>query len=242
MAQTNDSDKSGLKYRDERWLKKQYVEKGRTLKDIGDECGVTMRTIGKWRDEFGFERRDSGGYTDSAMHRDEDWLQTEYVEKGRSLWEMADDCEAHADTIRRWLNRYDIETRDRGCPSGEKAPWYGKNGEAHTNWKGGESPYGDGWNERKREKVRRRDRYQCVECGLEQPEHKEMFDCALHVHHIKPARDVDDASKRNSSANLVTLCVKCHLTEWEHTRGSKQARLPVKSDEDTTSTGDGTNE
>lgn len=235
------SEPGSTKYRDENWLREQYVENERTLKDISDECDVSMRTIGKWRDEFGLDKRDSGGYTDSAKHRDEEWLRQEYVEKGRSLWELADDCDAHADTIRRWLNRYDIETRDRGCPSGEKAPWYGKYGSEHKNWEGGEFPYGEGWNDAKREAVRERDGYECVECGVPQTEHREKFDCALHVHHIQPARSFENPSKRNSTANLVTLCIPCHLSKWEHERGNRQARLPVTTDDETT-TSDGTGE
>lgn len=70
--------------------------------------------------------------------------------------------------------------------------------------------YGKGWNKSKREKVRKRDEYECQFCGTSQEEHREKYNTALHVHHIKPARKFDHPKERNSMDNLVTLCCVCH--------------------------------
>jgi len=40
--------------------------------------------------------------------------------------------------------------------------------------------------------------------------HIDEFGRALEVHHIRKARNVDDAKKRNAKSNLVTLCTPCH--------------------------------
>jgi 5-methylcytosine-specific restriction endonuclease McrA len=83
-------------------------------------------------------------------------------------------------------------------------------GEKHPRWVGGTSPYGQGWNERKREKVRDRDGRKCQSCGLSEEDHATR----LHVHHITPAREFDDPSPRNNLENLVSLCGSCHQV-WE---------------------------
>ena len=76
--------------------------------------------------------------------------------------------------------------------------------------------YGEGWSKEKRERVRDRDGYECVICGIPQSEYKEHYGMALDVHHIKSARDVDDDKERNKMSNLITLCRPCHM-EYENT-------------------------
>ncbi len=49
------------KYRDEDWLRKQYLENGRTMRDIGDECGVTHGTVRHWIVKFDIPRRNRAG-------------------------------------------------------------------------------------------------------------------------------------------------------------------------------------
>lgn len=79
--------------------------------------------------------------------------------------------------------------------------------------------YGPGWTEKKREKVRSRDGYQCCTCGKTQLEHQRERGQKLHVHHIIPAREYSESDPRaNATENLVTLCRFCHV-EWEHAAG-----------------------
>jgi RNA polymerase-binding transcription factor DksA len=86
-------------------------------------------------------------------------------------------------------------------------------GEDHWAWVEGteETTYGKGWNEEKRTKVRRRDGFRCVRCGVAQEKHQALYGRRLDVHHITPARDVDIPERRNSIDNLVSLCVSCHI-------------------------------
>ncbi|QLD87157.1 HNH endonuclease [Natronomonas halophila] len=56
-------------------------------------------------------------------YRREAWLREQYHERGRTQQEMADACDVSPRTIREWMNRHGIETRDL---EGEDHPLYGK--------------------------------------------------------------------------------------------------------------------
>jgi transcriptional regulator with XRE-family HTH domain len=47
----------------------------------------------------------------SKQYKDEDWLYEEYVEKGRSQSEIAEDCGCTQKTISNWLAEFNIPTR-----------------------------------------------------------------------------------------------------------------------------------
>jgi len=110
---------------------------------------------------------------------------------------------------------------DRSC----YMEWHSENmvGESSPRWKGGRTSYGKGWSEPKRETVRKRDGRECIDCGMLEADHVDKFDEKLHVHHIIPAREIDDAEERNGMDNLITLCRTCHLGKWEQIPGLKPA-------------------
>lgn len=87
-------------------------------------------------------------------------------------------------------------------------------GENHPAWSGGSVIYGPGWDKQKRQSVRSRDGYECQSCAMTQEEHIAEHNQKLHVHHITPARKVDDPMERNAESNLITLCTRCH-SKWE---------------------------
>jgi len=90
-----------------------------------------------------------------------------------------------------------------------------QSGPDNPRWKGGTFPYGEGWTAGNRRRVRIRDQARCQHCGRTEPEHIKEFGGKHVVHHIKPARKVNDPNKRNATDNLVTLCRgDCHRT-WE---------------------------
>jgi len=76
------------------------------------------------------------------------------------------------------------------------------------------SPYGEGWSEEKKDRVREDAGYECEDCSLSQSAHIEEFGEQLHVHHIHKAREINDPESRNSTENLVALCRSCH-SKWE---------------------------
>lgn len=83
-------------------------------------------------------------------------------------------------------------------------------GENNPNWTGGTFPYGKGWNEKKREKVRESQDRECASCGMHESENGKRLD----VHHIEKARSIADPEERNAVENLVALCQTCHK-RWE---------------------------
>jgi len=44
----------------------------------------------------------------TQKYRDQEWLENEYVAKGRSLADIADECGVTDDTVNRWTKRYDL--------------------------------------------------------------------------------------------------------------------------------------
>jgi len=88
--------------------------------------------------------------------------------------------------------------RGKFCSNKCKYDWMGKNlsGENSPTWRGGISfePYGLEWTDELREKIRRRDDYQCAICRLP----------GKIVHHI------DYQKENNIATNLVVLCGNCH--------------------------------
>lgn len=87
-------------------------------------------------------------------------------------------------------------------------------GENNPRWSGGKIDYGRGWTETKRKRVRERDGHICQSCGMSQQQSVAHSGRKLDVHHIIPARQFDDPSRRNATQNLVTLCRECHR-RWE---------------------------
>jgi 5-methylcytosine-specific restriction endonuclease McrA len=88
-------------------------------------------------------------------------------------------------------------------------------GSDHPGWAGGEFPYGEGWTEAKRERVREIYCRKCQGCGLGEAEYQRETGNKLSVHHIIPARRFDDPEKRNAERNLIPLCQSCHISKWE---------------------------
>jgi len=98
--------------------------------------------------------------------------------------------------------RSTAESRKNGLMNGRIQPLHG---ESHPFWLGGISfePYSPIFNERLKEKVRRRDGYVCQKCGVTQEESLEKFHKKLFIHHINYNKDDCNLS------NLTSLCCQC---------------------------------
>lgn len=55
-----------------------------------------------------------------------------------------------------------------------------------------------------KDKIRERDGYKCVQCGMTNEEHQKQFDTILHVHRMVPG------TTYGSNWFCVTLCQTCH--------------------------------
>ena len=100
------------KYHNADWLREKYHAERMTLREIADLCGVTGTTIGEWMDRHGIERRDvREAQRPDGKHTDREWLAKQYHGKGRSLSDIADECDVNAVTIMNWMDRHDIPRR-----------------------------------------------------------------------------------------------------------------------------------
>lgn len=83
----------------------------------------------------------------------------------------------------------------------------------HPRWNGGSIPYGSGWSESLKEKIRERQNHKCDGCGMPQEKHLEEYGKRLHVHHKIKARTFGEGDEsKNEKQNLAALCVPCHWT------------------------------
>jgi len=79
-------------------------------------------------------------------------------------------------------------------------------GVEHSNWQGGISkePYPFEFDNELKEKIRKRDKYQCQICGITEEEHLILYGADLNIHH-------KDYNKKNiKEGNLTSLCNQCH--------------------------------
>jgi transposase-like protein len=106
--------------KDEAWLREQYLTRKRSLGEIADELGITAATVNTWKDKHGIESRSKSEarlasdylYNEQTEQlRDEDWLREQYVEKKRTIADIADGLELSSDTVASWMDRHDIEAR-----------------------------------------------------------------------------------------------------------------------------------
>lgn len=109
----------------------------------------------------------------------------------------------------------------RFCSNACKAKWQetALAGSSNNNWQGGEAVYyyGPNWRAQRRN-ARHRDNYACQRCGATEDQLGKQLD----VHHIKPFGHfgLEFYQDANRLANLVSLCVSCHLTV-EHEQGTR---------------------
>lgn len=153
------------------------------------------------------------------VFRNKEWLEQEYITRGRSAGEIASEFGVTDAAIFHWLRRHGIPRRDIATTralkywgaSREANPMYGKRGAQVPNWKGGITPERQAfyasleWKDAA-ESVRLIDGDRCRRCGRAPRGHK-----AIAIHHIVSIRV---KALRSDLNNLVLLCSACH--RWVH--------------------------
>lgn len=62
-----------------------------------------------------------------------------------------------------------------------------------------------------RELVLKRDKYQCVNCGMNRDEHRLRYHCDITIDHIdRKGNGLKRRDRNNHPDNLQTLCLSCH--------------------------------
>jgi 5-methylcytosine-specific restriction endonuclease McrA len=179
-------------------LKKEYVYKGKSDRQIAAENDLADTAVRYWRNEYGIEGRKA--YKIPELHLPQ-YLEWAYVEKERSMREIAENIGACQQSVSKALIRNGIETRPASV---------GLEGEKNYAWNGGTvREYGHYWMEQ-REKAKERDGFECRACGMSNQKHNEKYGRDLDVHHVVPIREFDDPKDAHSLGNLVTSCRECH--------------------------------
>lgn len=100
-------------WRDEEWLRRQYIDEELSIWQIAQLAGCCTATIKnhlRWR---GIRRSATGqdGETSTKLWQDEGWLRENYVEHKLSAVQMARLAGCTEVTIANWLKRYGIPRR-----------------------------------------------------------------------------------------------------------------------------------
>lgn len=107
------SDGDVMKLRDKEWLRNQYIEREKSTYDIADELNVSDVIVSKWLRKNDIETRDSyqerAGEDIELLH-DKEWLQNEYHENGKTLYDIAEICDCAPQTVRYWIHRHEMDT------------------------------------------------------------------------------------------------------------------------------------
>lgn len=196
---------------DEEWLREQYVDNENSQMQIAKKLGISQQSVGRYMEKYGIESRLRGWHLTDGDHKklhDREYLETQYVENGKSTPKIANELDLSPGSVISALERHNIERR-HGTPSGEDH-WLAK-----PNQKSNGKYYGPNWNQQ-RKKALIRDQGRCQRCGITDAKHNRDFDQDLEVHHIKNRRKfiddegVLDYESANDLDNLVTLCLACH--------------------------------
>jgi transposase len=115
------TESNGREYRDEQWLREQYIEQKLSIRGVAANAGVSRETIRRWLKKHGIEARDksaSQGVGNSHALRDRAWLYEQYVKKQQSTTQIASKTDVSYNTVNHWLRKHGIEIRDRsGIPN-----------------------------------------------------------------------------------------------------------------------------
>jgi len=211
-------------YKDEGWLRTEYVEKGRDGTDIADQFDVHHQNIYYYLDKFDIERRSrgfSGGedhpnYQDAKEEYECPWCGVAFRKRPSDVQNVkrgpycSRECaDAHKSEYMSGEGNHQYGNEGVGGLAGEDNAMFGVRGEDHPNWKGG---YEQSWRQdaewyNARRKALERDGERCVDCGMERETHKHHFDRDLEVHHVTP---VSEDGEKFDLDNLVSLCIPCH--------------------------------
>jgi len=103
----------GPKYRDEEWLREQYVERGLSGREVAEQIGCAHGTIYRWLDTHGIETRSQSIERTDKRLKNAEWLRAEYKDKGRDAESISEQLDCGVRTVYKWLNRLDILTASK---------------------------------------------------------------------------------------------------------------------------------
>jgi len=113
-------------YKDEAWLRQQYIQEGKPTTEIGEIIECDHKIILYWLKKHGIERRKSGTAKKGGPHREPSWLRKLYLQRGKSIRQIAEISGVSARTIQTVMEEFGIKRRESGWPKGSFSPlWKG---------------------------------------------------------------------------------------------------------------------
>jgi len=97
----------GGPWRDRETMIELYKDEGKSIQQIAEELNTGNWTIQTWLDKHGIDTRESYKHTDFVW-QDKERLRELHLEKQMPASEIADALGCTADTIRNWLDKYDL--------------------------------------------------------------------------------------------------------------------------------------
>ncbi|ABB77933.1 hypothetical protein [environmental halophage 1 AAJ-2005] len=110
-------------YRDEGWLRDEYVNKQRSTTEIADELDIAVSTVSRWLGNHGI-----GARSENRLQRegnieplkDESWLRHRYVDENQTQSQIASSLAVSQLTVRKWVDKHGIDLPQLGpVASGE---------------------------------------------------------------------------------------------------------------------------
>jgi len=97
------------------WLHRQYVELEKSYSDIGAMLDVSQATVWRHAQKHDIKSRSFGEFqVKDKRLKERDWFYQMYIDKDKSLREIADICGCHPNSAQYWRKKHGIESK-RDC-------------------------------------------------------------------------------------------------------------------------------
>ena len=97
-------------YKNENTLRRLYIEEKQSIEEIGDRLGCSSRTVSRWMDKFGIQKRPRGSEP-RGPYKDERKLLELYESREMTVGQIAEKFGVSNETIRYWMDKFGIDRR-----------------------------------------------------------------------------------------------------------------------------------
>lgn len=203
-----------LLYRNEVWLRDQYLSKNRTSSNIAIECDVNFATVCKWLHIHNIPIKP---YSESHKASLETREKMSKARLGKDPWNK----NKRTGLIPSNKGKHLTEEEKNNLPESVKKCWF-KKGQIPWNWQGGISfePYCPKWNRNLRKRIRNFYKNECILCGKSKLDNKEELSC----HHVEYNKQ---ACCDGKPVHFASLCRSCHAKTTSSSSENRQRYLDM---------------